>query len=111
MAPEAVPLAPRDLLILSVLANGPLHGYGIVRAVEDRSDSGVHLDPANLYRALRRMRRDGWIHEADEGEGEGRRRTFALTRAGETMLRAEVARLESLLRSVRTAPAGSGGRR
>jgi DNA-binding PadR family transcriptional regulator len=111
MPPEAVPLAPRDLLILSVLANGPLHGYGIVRAVEERSDSGLHLDPANLYRALRRMRRDGWIQEADEGEGEGRRRTFALTRAGKGMLRSEVKRLESLLQSVRTAPIASGGRR
>ena len=30
---DPVPLAPRDLLILSVLSGGPLHGYGIVRAV------------------------------------------------------------------------------
>ena len=56
MAGEADPVAPRNLLILSVLSHGPQHGYGIVREVEDRADSGVRLDPANLYRALRRMR-------------------------------------------------------
>jgi DNA-binding PadR family transcriptional regulator len=112
MAPtDPVPLAPRDLLILSVLTGGPLHGYGIVRAVEERSESGVLLDPANLYRALRRMRRDGWIREADEADDEGRRRTFALTREGEAVLRAEVARLERLLRNIRPAmPAGQRGR-
>jgi DNA-binding PadR family transcriptional regulator len=105
---DPVPLAPRDLLILSVLSAGPLHGYGVVRAAAERSDSGVQLDPANLYRVLRRMKRDGWIREADEGDGEGRRRTFALTRAGEAVLRAEVARLERLLRHVRPALAGGG---
>jgi DNA-binding PadR family transcriptional regulator len=97
--PEPAPLAPRDLLILSALASAPLHGYGIVRAVEDRSD--VLLDPANLYRALRRMRRDGWIREFDAEGDDERRRTFALTPAGERVLRAEVARLERLLRYVR----------
>ena len=56
---DLLPLAPRDLLILSVLSDGPSHGYGIIRAVEERSDAGVLLDPANLYRVLRRMSRDG----------------------------------------------------
>jgi DNA-binding PadR family transcriptional regulator len=97
--PDPTPLAPRDLLILSALAPAPLHGYGIVRAVEERSD--VLLDPANLYRALRRMRRDGWIREFDEERNDERRRTFALTPVGERVLRAEVARLERLLRHVR----------
>ena len=106
-APEPVPLAPRDLLILSALAAGPLHGYGIVRAVEERSD--VLLDPANLYRALRRMRRDGWIRESESGEADERRRTFALTPTGDRVLRAEVARLERLLRDVR--PGLAAGRR
>ncbi|PYP62722.1 MAG: PadR family transcriptional regulator, partial [Gemmatimonadetes bacterium] len=41
-------LAPRDLLILAVLADGPSHGYGIIKAVEDRSEHDVLLDPANL---------------------------------------------------------------
>jgi len=111
-APQPTALAPRDLLILSVLSTGPLHGYGIVRAVEDRSESGLPLDPANLHRVLRRMRRDGWIDETEEAEGEGRRRTYALTRAGLAVLRAEVERLESLLREIRPALAANprGGR-
>ena len=96
---EPVPLAPRDLLILSALADGPLHGYGIVRAVEERSE--VLLDPANLYRSLRRMRRDGWIAESEDGAGDERRRAFALTAAGDRVLRAEVARLAALLEQVR----------
>lgn len=96
-------LAPRDLLVLSVLTNGPLHGYGIVRAVEERSESGLPLDPANLHRVLRRMRRDGWIDEMEEAEGEGRRRTYALTPSGLAVVRAEVERLDKLLREIRPA--------
>ena len=91
---------PGALLILSALAAGPLHGYGIVRAVEERSD--VLLDPANLYRSLRRMRRDGWIRESEEEASDERRRSFALTPTGNQVLRAEVARLERLLREVRS---------
>lgn len=92
---KKLPLAPRDLLILAVLAESPLHGYGIIKAVEARSESGVFLDPANLYRALRRMRRDAWIEEvAAEGE---RKTTFALTRDGKAVLNAEIRRLEHLL--------------
>src|SRR6185503_5506670 len=52
--PRHLPLNPRELVILASLLDGPLHGYGIIKAVEDRSDSGVLLDPANLYRVLRR---------------------------------------------------------
>jgi DNA-binding PadR family transcriptional regulator len=107
---DLLPLAPRDLLILSVLSEGPLHGYGIIRAVEERSEAGVLLDPANLYRVLRRMSRDGWIREAeDAAEDAGRRRTYLITATGMALLRAEVARLERLLRHVRPALA-SGGR-
>jgi DNA-binding PadR family transcriptional regulator len=111
-AHQPTALAPRDLLVLSVLAAGPLHGYGIVRAVEERSGSALPLDPANLHRILRRMRRDGWIDDWEEAEGDGRRRTYALTRIGFAVLRAEVERLDSLLRETRPALASHrrGGR-
>ncbi len=100
---DALPLAPRDLMVLAVLAEGPLHGYGIIRAVEKRSSSGVYLDPANLYRVLRRMRGLGWLEEVeDDGE---RRRTHRITGAGRAVLSAELARLERLLAQARPAVA------
>ena len=105
---EALPLAPRDLLILSVLAAGDQHGYGIIKAVEERSGTKLSLDPANLYRVLRRMRRDGWIREVETGEGDERRRTYGVTAKGESILRGEVERLERLLRDVRPALADHG---
>ena len=99
-------LAPRDLLILAVLADGPSHGYGIIKAVEDRSEHDVLLDPANLYRCLRRMRADGWIDEVEARTGEDRRRTYRITAKGSAILRSEVQRLESLLRGLHPSLAG-----
>jgi len=108
-----LPLAPRDLLILSVLAEGPLHGYGIIKAVEARSQAGVLLDPANLYRVLRRMTRLGWIRQemgADasrtQGNSEARRKTYEITPNGRALFAAELARLERLLQFARPAVAG-----
>lgn len=101
---DHLPLAPRDLLILSVLAEAPLHGYGLIKAVEERSESGVLLDPANLYRVLRRMRELGWI--AEEESAEVRRRVHRITALGRELLSAEIARLERLLGQARPALAG-----
>ena len=104
-AESYLPLAPRDLLILAVLAEGPLHGYGLIKSVEERSHSGVLLDPANLYRVLRRMSGLVWIRQT-ESSGESRRRTYEIAPAGQAVLRAEVARLERLLDHARPAVAG-----
>lgn len=72
--------------------------------MEERCASGVLLDPANLYRVLRRMTRDVWLHEVEgHSEDVGRRRIYAITRTGGAVLRAEVTRLERLLRHVRPA--------
>jgi DNA-binding PadR family transcriptional regulator len=100
-APDQLPLAPRDLLILSSLAEGPLHGYGIVRAVGQGSEAGVVLDPANLYRALRRLERSGWVEVVEDADEAGRRRTYAMTVEGASVLRSEMARLERLIERTR----------
>lgn len=102
---EHLPLAPRDLMILAVLAEGPNHGYGLIKAVEERSESGVLLDPANLYRVLRRMRGLSWIEEdgGEDGDGDGRRRTHRITRLGREVLGAELRRLERILSQARPA--------
>ena len=103
---EHLPLAPRDLLILAVLAEGPNHGYGLIKAVEERSRSGVLLDPANLYRVLRRMRALAWIE--DVADAADRRRTHRITRDGRRVLAAELDRLERLLADAGPAVAGGG---
>lgn len=105
---DHLPLAPRDLLILAVLAEGPSHGYGLIKAVEARSESGVLLDPANLYRVLRRMRDLGWVEEAESEDD--RRRVHRITPRGRALVTAELARIERLLVQVRPALAkGASG--
>src|SRR5262245_44130059 len=94
-------LAPRDLLILAVLADGPSHGYGLIKAVEERSEHDVLLDPGNLYRCLRRMSAAAWIDELDSRTGDDRRRRYRITTKGRAILRDEVERLDSLLRGLR----------
>ncbi len=89
-----IPLAPRDYLILVILAEGPTHGYGIVTAAERSTRAEVPLDPANLYRALKRMLRDGWVDRIDDEEERAR---FELTPLGREILGAETRRLDELL--------------
>ena len=103
---DQLPLAPRDLLILAVLAEGPSHGYGLIKAVEERSEAGVLLDPANLYRVLRRMRGLGWIEE-DSGGGQ-RRRVHRITAQGRAIVSAELRRIERLLIQARPVLAPEG---
>lgn len=104
--PDPVPLAPRDLLLLAALAEGPSHGYGLIERVAALSDDSVHLDPANLYRALRRMDRDRWIERLppsrDDHSAPGKpRRRIALSPSGRRVLAAELQRLEDLVRRTR----------
>lgn len=96
--PAGIPLAPRDFLILLVLAEGPTHGYGVVAAAERTTTAEIPLDPANLYRALRRMLRDGWVRKLDR---KGERTLFEVTSKGREVLRAETRRLEELLQRAR----------
>ena len=79
-------------LVLKTLAGGRLHGYGIARAIEDRSDGAVQIEEGSLYPALYRMERKGWI-EAEWGVSElGRRAKFyRLTPRGRRQLAAETA--------------------
>jgi DNA-binding PadR family transcriptional regulator len=102
---EHLPLSPRDFLILLALAEGPLHGYGILAAVERRGGDEVRLDPANLYRSLKRLRRDGMVEEADPPSPTPappeQRRYFRLTDHGRQVAAAEAERLAWLARVAR----------
>jgi DNA-binding PadR family transcriptional regulator len=84
-------------LILTALASGSLHGYGIVRDVVSLSQGRVKLLPGTLYTALDRLAAQGLVERDREEVAEGRlRRYYRLTDAGRTSLEAETARLRQL---------------
>ena len=82
-----------DLMILRTLeAMGPLHGYRLARRIEDISAGDILLNQGTLYPALLKLEQSGWIAPA-WGESEtGRRvKVYRLTAAGRRQLRAEEA--------------------
>jgi PadR family transcriptional regulator, regulatory protein PadR len=85
-----------DLLLLSVLARGPAHGYAVIGALRDRSDGTFDLPEGTVYPALHRLERARllaarWQRGADATSGR-RRKVYELTAAGEAALAAERSR-------------------
>ncbi len=80
-----------DLMVLNTLdALGPLHGFGIARRLQQLSGEALHLNQGTLYPALLRLEQRGWIRsEWGTSENNRRARFYSLTRAGRTQLRAE----------------------
>jgi PadR family transcriptional regulator PadR len=66
-----------DLLILKTLAaRGPLHGYGIALHVESVSDDILRVEEGSLYPALHRMEQDGWVRSNWRTSESNRRAKF-----------------------------------
>jgi DNA-binding PadR family transcriptional regulator len=83
-------------LILTALADGPQHGYGIITEVRDISGGRVKLRAGTLYTALDRLRADQLITMDREEIVDGRlRRYYRLTPEGTKVLAAEAARLHA----------------
>ncbi|HTS24418.1 MAG TPA: PadR family transcriptional regulator [Bryobacteraceae bacterium] len=83
-----------DLLVLKVLSRrAPLHGYGIMTAIEEISGEVLQVEEGSLYPALHRMEEDGLIHAKWITKENGRRaRIYQLTARGHKQLEAEEAR-------------------
>lgn len=92
-----------DALLLATLENGPLHGYAIIEALQERSGGVLDLPTGSVYPALRRLERAKYISGKWSVVGGRRRRTYQLTRAGRRALageRAEWVRFTSAIGSV-----------
>jgi PadR family transcriptional regulator, regulatory protein PadR len=78
-----------DLLLLSVLAAGPAHGYAIIAALRERSDGTFDLPEGTIYPALHRLEEAGQL-ASSWAEGDGRRRrVYGITDKGAAALAAE----------------------
>jgi DNA-binding PadR family transcriptional regulator len=97
-----LPLPSATLHILVALLSGEKHGYAIMGDVERLSDGTVRMGPGTLYGSVKRLLADGLIEETAERPDaeldDQRRRYYRLTGLGERVCRAELQRLEALIR-------------
>src|ERR1700687_5654928 len=97
-----LPLSPATLHILLALAGEDLHGYGIMLEVARQSEGQYKLGPGTLYDKLQRLLDQGRVLELRRADREDSRRRYCrLNSLGRSVLAAEIARLESVVRDGR----------
>jgi len=97
---QFLPLRPLELLVLTMLAEAPLHGYAIRQAIVDHTGDSIEVEAGNLYRHIRRLHAETLIDVTARGARDSddeRRRYFRLTSLGRRVLAAELERLRTLV--------------
>jgi len=77
------------MLILQILSEGPLHGYAIARALEDRTSGILSLGEGSLYPTLHTQENHGFVESYERVENGRRRRYYRLTKKGGRALEGE----------------------
>jgi DNA-binding PadR family transcriptional regulator len=94
-----LPLTPAAFHVLIALADGPKHGYLILKDVEERTGGDVLLSTGTLYGLIKRFLDDELIVETKADDD--RRRPYKLTALGRDVAEAEAGRLERMVRAAR----------
>ena len=98
------PLPAAAFQILMSLTDDDLHGYEIMRRVEEQTDGRSRMGPGTLYSSIQALLDAGFIAEVAsrvEGGNEARRRYYHLTAAGRKAAREEAERMADVLRVAR----------
>lgn len=97
-----IPLKPVEVLVLTMLAAGDRHGYGIRQDILEHTGGGIELEAGNLYRTIRRLEQEGLLDESGRrpaaDSDDERRRYYRLTPLGRRVLSTELLRLRELVR-------------
>jgi DNA-binding PadR family transcriptional regulator len=106
MSDASTPLTPAVFHVLLALAGGDMHGYAILKEVEEQTSGEVLLSTGTLYGIIKRLLADGLIAEvrrrpAIEND-DARRRYYHLTEEGRAVATAEARRMERLVARART---------
>jgi PadR family transcriptional regulator, regulatory protein PadR len=90
-----------DLLILKVVALGPVHGYGIAQRIRQITEDVLQVQQGSLYPALHRLEKRGWL-AADWGESDNGRQAkfYRLSAKGKKQLAEEQETWNRLSRAV-----------
>ena len=87
-----------DLMVLNTLAAmGPLHGYGIARRIEQISEDALEINQGTIYASLVRLTQKGWIAGAwGTSENNRKAKFYSITRAGRKRLETEARNWERI---------------
>lgn len=90
-----------DMLILKVVALGPIHGYGIAQRIRQVSKDVLQVQQGSLYPALHRLEKRGWL-QSDWGESDNGRQAkfYRLSARGRKQLVAEESNWQRLAQAV-----------
>jgi len=90
-----------DMLILKIVALGPVHGYGISQRIRQISKEVLRVQQGSLYPALHRLEKRGWL-AAEWGESENGREAkfYKLSAKGRKQLQSEETNWERLAQAV-----------
>ena len=90
-----------DMLILKIVALGPVHGYGVSQRIQQISKDVLQVQQGSLYPALHRLEKRGWL-AAEWGESENGREAkfYKLSVQGRKQLAAEEATWNRLSEAV-----------
>ena len=99
-----------DMLVLRVLTAGSMHGYAIVRRIQESSGNLLVVEEGSLYPALHRMEQRGWIR-SEWGLSESNRRAkyYQLTRVGRKQVDVQADRWHRLVQAVTGVMTLAGG--
>ena len=80
-----------DLMVLKTLdAMGPMHGYGIARRIEQISEAALQINQGTIYLCLIRLVQNGWIDSAwGTSENNRKAKFYSISKAGKRQLAAE----------------------
>lgn len=90
-----------DVLVLKIVALGPIHGYGIAQRIRQISNAVLQVQQGSLYPALHRLEKRGWLRAAwGEAESGREAKFYSLTKVGRQQLEAETANWDRLAEAV-----------
>lgn len=99
MKTKAISPITESMYYILLSLHEPLHGYGIIKKVEEMSSGRLTLAPGTLYGALTNLEGQKLIKSVGVDPENKRRKMYLITTSGLALLEAELLRLEELLRN------------
>jgi PadR family transcriptional regulator PadR len=95
-----------EMLVLRLLADRPMHGYDLVRAIRDATGEALDFDEGSIYPILHRLERGGLLAAQRTLVGKRSRIGYEITPAGQKRLHESRAAWEAVVRAVTRALQG-----